>query len=137
MGERMKRLASSFGPPWVSESEMLPDEQVLGRFTGLWTIVYVTANWVIIRSPTRDFALRLAEVKTVEAGLDPSPHDSGGPMWGIWITMTYGKEHGAQIGRPGEAAALIHSLRPAARRRREDASRSPAPPDPDAGWRRT
>ena len=46
MGERMRRLASSFSPPWVSESEALPDEQVLGRFTGLWTIVYVTANWV-------------------------------------------------------------------------------------------
>lgn len=137
MGERMRRLASAFSPPWVWESEKLPDEPVLGRFTGLWTILYVTANWVVICSPTRDVALSLAGVKTVEAGLDPSPHDSGGPVWGIWITMTYGKEHGAQIGRPDEAAALIRSLGPAARRRREEASRTPAPPDPDAAWRRT
>ncbi len=139
MGERMRRLASAFGPPWVSEPDWLPDEQVLDRFTGVWTIVYVTANWVVIRSPTRDVAVRLAEIDTVAAGFDPSPHEYGGPDWGIWITMISGKEHGAGLFHPTQAAALIRSLIPVARRRKAEvgASRPPARPDPGApGWGR-
>jgi hypothetical protein len=139
MGDRTRRLSSYVGTPWASEpaSESAwradPNEPVLARFTGLWTTVDVTANWIKIRSPTRDLAVSLAEVKTVDAGFDPSPHDSGGPFWGIWITMTSGREHGAQISRPRDAAALIFSLRRAARERKAgQASRPPAPADPGA-----
>ena len=53
MGERLSRVASFLGFPWIPEPEWLPDpdEDVLARFSGLWTIVYVTRNWIMIRSP--------------------------------------------------------------------------------------
>ena len=138
MGEKIRRFASFVGPPWVWESEQLPDEPVRGTFTGLWTRLYVTDHWVIICSPTRDFALRLADVASVEAGFDPSPHDSGGPVWWIWITTINRQEHGAQISQPYEAAALIRSRIQSARR--DEASRrarESEAPEPDApGWKR-
>lgn len=139
MGAWMRRLATTLGPPWVSEPEWLPGELELGRFTGLWAIVYVTPNWVVISSLTRDVELRLAEIDTIAAGFDPSPHDDGGPEWGIWVTMTSGREHGAGLLHPHEAAALIRSLIPTARTQKaeEETMRPPSPPDPAAsGWGR-
>ena len=117
MGERMRRFASFVGPPWVSESaRVFPDEPVLAEFTGFWARMYVTEHWLIIRSFRKDVALKHAEIADVRAGFDPSPHDDGGPEWGIWITMTYGKEHGVGLFRAKAAGELVRSLATAARK---------------------
>jgi hypothetical protein len=118
MGEKMTRLASYLGPPWVSEPERLPNERVLAEFTGLWAPVYVTERWLIIRSLTTKRALKHAWIADVDAGLDPSPHDNGGPLWGIWLTMTNGEEHGVGLFHAREAGDLIQSLASAARRQK-------------------
>jgi hypothetical protein len=92
MGEKMRRLASFLGPPWVSEPErVFPDEPVLAEFTGFWARVYVTEHWLLIRSLRKDVALKHAQIADVRVGFDHSPHDDGGPEWGIWITMMYGR----------------------------------------------
>ena len=115
MGEKVRRVASFLGPPWVSESErVFPDEPVLAEFTGFWARVYVTEHWLIIRTSTKDVALKHAEIADVRAGFDPSPHDDGGPFRGIWLTMTYGKEHGVGLFRAEAAGHLIRSLSTAA-----------------------
>jgi hypothetical protein len=65
---------------------------------------------LLIRSLRKDVALKHSEIADVRAGLDPSPHDDGGPEWGIWITMVYGKEHGVGLFRAKAAGDLIRSL---------------------------
>jgi hypothetical protein len=105
-------------------------------FDGLWTRLYVTDHWVVIRSPLRDMPLRLADIESVLWGFDPSPHDSGGPPWGAWITTTSGNEHGIVLFHPGRAAALIASLRPAAQRDAAEEERQEADSPDFRGWAR-
>lgn len=49
----------------------------------------------------------LEEVAEIKAGVWPSPHDDGGPLWGIWITFVDGGERGIGLFRPYHAARAI------------------------------
>lgn len=110
----MARIGSFLRLPWVSEPERLPDEPLLAEFIGFWSRVYVTERWLIIRSRRTKRALRHAWIADVRAGYDPSPHDDGGPEWGIWITLTSGEELGVGLFQAREAGDLIRSLANAA-----------------------
>jgi hypothetical protein len=115
MGER---IASFLGPPWLVEEPGLPrDEQVLGEFVGFWGNVYVTERGVFVSRSLSSWSwLSHAQIADVSAGLDPSPHNFGGPFWGIWITSISGEEHGVGLFHAKEAGDLIRSLASAAPR---------------------
>jgi hypothetical protein len=92
-------------PPWIGRDLLVPrDDRLLAEFAGFWWKVGVTEKLLVVSD---GWSVKLEAISEIEAGFDPSPHDEGGPLWGIWITLADGEERGFSLFRPAWAAQAI------------------------------